>query len=251
VLPAASLARTWNWCVPTPSPVYVVGDVQAAKAAVSRAHSNVAPASLEKVNVALVLVVVAGGLSPIVVSGAVVSTVIARLAGLMSVLPAAYVARTSKVWAPSVSAAVVCGEVQAAKGAASTRHWKLEPGSLEIAYVGVLSVVGPESIVVCGAVVSTVIARLAGLPSTYPAASLARTSKVCAPSARTAVVCGDVQAVKAPVSTRHWKLAPGSLEKPYVGVESLVSPLGRNASDGTVRRPRRDGRGGEGPRRER
>src|ERR687894_477697 len=142
--------------------------MQAAKAAPSREHSKAEPDSLElKWNEALVLVVVAGGAVVIVVCGAAVSTVIARLAGLVSVLPAASVARTSNVCAPSDNAPVVCGEVHAAKAAASTRHWKLAPASLENPNVGVESPVrpvGPESIVVCGA-----------------AASTARTSKVCAP----------------------------------------------------------------------
>src|SRR5918996_1377403 len=158
--------------------------MQTAKAAPSREQSKVEPPSLElNWNEALVLVVVAGGACEIVVCGAAVSTVIARLAGLVSVLPAASVARTSNVCAPSASAAVVCGDVQAANTAASTRHWKLAPASLENPNVGVesfVSPVGPESIVVCGAAVSTVIARLAGLVSVLPAASVARTSNVCA-----------------------------------------------------------------------
>jgi hypothetical protein len=55
--------------------VYSAGEVQASYAAPSSEHSKVEPASLEeKVRVALVLVVVASGPEPIVVSGAVVST---------------------------------------------------------------------------------------------------------------------------------------------------------------------------------
>src|ERR671915_2562138 len=203
--------------------------MQAAKAAPSREHSKAEPVSLElKWNEALVLVVVAGGACEIVVCGAAVSTVKARLAGLVSVLPAASVARTSNVCAPSDNAPVVCGEVQAAKAAASTRHWKLAPASLENPNIGVESPVkpvGPESIVVCGAAVSTVIARLAAAP-VLPAASVARTSNVWAPSDNAAVVCGELHAANTAVSTRHWKLAPASLEKPNVGVESFVSPLG-------------------------
>jgi hypothetical protein len=38
---------------------------------------------------------------------------------------------------------------------------------------------GPESIAVCGAEVSTVQVRLAGEASVLPAESVARTSKVC------------------------------------------------------------------------
>jgi hypothetical protein len=63
----------------------------------------------------------------------------------------------------------------------STRHSKVPPASLEKVNVGVESFVaptGPESSVVWGAVASTVKARLPRLPSTLPAASRARTSKV-------------------------------------------------------------------------
>jgi hypothetical protein len=46
---------------------------------------------------------------------------------------------------------------------------------------------GASSIAVSGAAVSTTKERLAGVPSTLPAASRARTSNVCSPSARAAV----------------------------------------------------------------
>jgi hypothetical protein len=81
-------------------------------------------------------------------------------------------------------AAVVCGELQAAKAAVSTRHWKLAPGSLENPNVGVesfVSPVGPDVIVASGATVSTVQVKLAGDWSTLPAASIARTSNLCEP----------------------------------------------------------------------
>ena len=44
--------------------------------------------------------------------------------------------------------------------------------------------VGPESIVVFGAAVAIVNVRVAGVASTLPAASLARTENVCVPTAR-------------------------------------------------------------------
>ncbi len=70
----------------------------------------------------------------------------------------------------------------------SSLHSKLEPPSLELKpKLGEALLVGPEGpelIVVFGAWVSTVNARLAGLASVLPAASLARTSKLWAPSAR-------------------------------------------------------------------
>ena len=92
------------------------------------------------------------------------------------------------MWAPSASAAVVVGgEEQAAKAPASTGTGSVAPGSSdEKVKLGVVVVGrarwGPESIVVSGAVVSTVKVRLAGVGSVLPAASMARTSKVWAPS---------------------------------------------------------------------
>ena len=73
------------------------------------------------------------------------------------------VALTSKLWGPSPSAGEavwLSPSEQAAKGSASKRHWKLEFGSEEEKVkVGVLSLVSPEgpvSIVVSGAVESSV-----------------------------------------------------------------------------------------------
>ena len=56
-----------------------------------------------------------------------------------------------------------------------------------------------------------------------PAASLARTSNVCAPSLSVAVVNGVLQDANAPASTLHSNVEPASVElKPNVGVLSLV-----------------------------
>ena len=71
------------------------------KAAPSRLHWKVAPASLEKLKVALVELVSASGVESRVVLGAVRSTVHEWLAGDASVLPAASVARTWKEWLPA------------------------------------------------------------------------------------------------------------------------------------------------------
>src|SRR5204863_9610939 len=103
------------------------------------------------------------------------------------------------------SAAVVCGLVQGLQLPASTRHSKVEPGSLELnANVGVASLSsagGAESIVVFGAVRSTVHVRLAGVASVFPAESVARTSKVWLPAPSAAVVKGLAQAAQPPPST--------------------------------------------------
>jgi hypothetical protein len=57
--------------------------------------------------------------------------------------------------------------------------------------------------VVSGGVASTVQVRLAGLASTFPAASTARTLKVCEPSVRLVIVNGLVHPLNDPLSTRH------------------------------------------------
>src|SRR5216117_1667329 len=68
---------------------------------------------------------------------------------------------------------------------------------------------------------------LAAVPSVLPAGSVARTSNVWLPSPRAAVVCGLVQELQPPPSTRHSKLEPGSEElNVNVGVASLSSAGG-------------------------
>ena len=76
-------------------------------------------------------------------------------------LPAASVARTSKVWLPAVSAGETVSElVQDVQLPPSTRHSKLEPPSVELnVKLGVVSLdgsAGLEPMVVFGAVRSTV-----------------------------------------------------------------------------------------------
>src|SRR6266511_4297811 len=121
---------------------------------------------------------------------------------------------------------MVWGLVQETQLPLSTRHWKLELGSLELKLkLGVAFPDGLEglaSIVVSGAVRSTVQVWLAGVWSALPAWSVARTSKVWLPSVRAGErVCGLVQDVQLPLSMRHWKLELGSLElKLKLGVAS-------------------------------
>ena len=103
-LPAASMALTPNVCELSLRLEYARGDVQAEYATPSRLHSNVDPASLEeKLTLAEVEFVAAGGADVIVVSGGTSSTTHAWLAGVGSVLPAVSVARTSNAWAPTES----------------------------------------------------------------------------------------------------------------------------------------------------
>jgi hypothetical protein len=163
-------------------------------------------------------------------------------AGLGSALPAWSIARTWNVCVPGPSGGVVNGEAHGVNAPPSMLHSKRDPGSLEVnSKVGVLSLVEPEGpavIIVSGGVVSpggggggalTVKPRLAGVASTLPAASRARTSKVCGPGGRPAVVWEPLepQGANAPSSILHSKLEPASLEvKVNVGVESSVGPDG-------------------------
>ena len=119
-------------------------------------------------------------------SGATVSTVQVRVASVASALPAASVARTRKVWAPWARPVSVRGEVQASQAPSSSLHSKVASGvgraeNASVAVVDATVPVGPESIVVSGATVSTVQVRVASVASVLPAASVARTRKVWAP----------------------------------------------------------------------
>jgi hypothetical protein len=121
-----------------------------------------------------------------VVGGAAL-TVHVREAGVESALPAASMARTSKVCTPLPSPEYAFGEVHVTKAARSSRHSNVESVSAEekpkLADEEVEVPLGPDVIAVSGSVVSTVQVLLAGLASTLPAASVARTSKVCEPAA--------------------------------------------------------------------
>jgi hypothetical protein len=78
--------------------------VQALNAAPSSAHSNDAPTSEVKLKSALLDELGLLGCALIVVSGAVASMTQVKDAGLVSVLPAASLARTVKLCEPSPSA---------------------------------------------------------------------------------------------------------------------------------------------------
>ena len=80
-----------------------MGEAQDDQPPPSSWHSNVEPPSLAvKVKSGPAELLGSLGCAVIVVFGAVVSIVQVKLAGVGSVLPAASVARTSKVWEPSL-----------------------------------------------------------------------------------------------------------------------------------------------------
>jgi hypothetical protein len=119
----------------------------------------VAPVSEEKVNVGVVLLLgVVTGVSA--VSGATVSTVNEREAGVVSEPPAADIARTSNVWSPWLSAvAGVKGDVHAANARESNRHWKLtappEPVKVNVGVAFLIGPLGPPVICVSSVAATT------------------------------------------------------------------------------------------------
>src|SRR5687768_7396483 len=96
----------------------------------------------------------------------------------------------------------------------SRKHSNVEPGSLE-ANVNVAEVlsacsVGPERISVTGGP-STVHAADAGVGSTLPAGSTARTSSTCSPAARPVSSYGVEQSPKPASSSWHSNVEPAWL----------------------------------------
>jgi hypothetical protein len=116
-----------------------------------------------------------------------VSTVNDRVAGDASGVPRLSVARTENVYEPSASDVYARGEVHAAyvpvaAPGPSSLHSKVEPGLVELKPNDgdelFVVPVGPLEIEVSGAEVSTVNDRVAGVASTLPAPSVARTENV-------------------------------------------------------------------------
>jgi hypothetical protein len=122
---------------------------------------------------------------------------------------------------------MVAGEVQGLKAAPSKLHSKPVPISLEVkTKVAVLwldGLGGSEVMLVSGADRSMSQVWLAGVVSTLPAVSRARTRKVCGPAESEEKVIGEVQGLKLAPSRPHSKLAPILLEvKAKVAVLWLV-----------------------------
>jgi Na+/proline symporter len=118
--------------------------------------------------------------------------------------------------------------VQAAKAAPSSEHWKVAPASEVNEKLGadeLLGFVGCAVIVAVGAVESIVHVYEAAVP-VLPAVSLARTWKVCEPSATAVYARGEVQAANAAPSSEHWKVAPASEVNEKLGALELLGFVG-------------------------
>src|ERR687896_2670703 len=127
------------------------------------------------------------------------------------------IARTRKVCWPTVRSVYSAGASHASNGSVSSEHSNVEPPSLELK-LKIASVSGDEAagllwIVATGGVVSAVTrqVQLAGEVSKLPARSTARTRSVWSPESSSVYWTGSGQAVKAPSSREHSKVALGSL----------------------------------------
>src|SRR5919106_1377797 len=120
-----------------------------------------------------------------------------------------------------------------AKEAPSSLHSKLEPPSVAVnEKLGSVSLEGSDGAAVMfvfGAVRSIVQVCDAGVASVLPAASVARTSKVCEPADRLVKLFGDVQEAKEPLSSLHSKLELPSLE-----VNEKLGSVSLEGSDGAA-----------------
>ena len=116
------------------------------------------------------------------------------------------------------------------KPPSSRLHSKNASSLAENPNEGLASVVdpeGPESICVSGGIESTVKVREAGVSSTLPAASLARTSNVWTLEAKPEYDFGEVHGAHSPASILHSKVAPASVAvKVKVGSGLVVIPDG-------------------------
>ena len=206
--PAASVARTSNVCPPSARPAYDGGTLALGEGrAVERALEGRALLARRERERGVHRVREQGRAGVDRVSGGAVSTVQERSAALGSVLPASSVACTAKVCRPSARPSYRAGLSQAVNAAPSSEHARLEPSSLKasskLALASFVRVGGPAVIDVSGAVVSILQERLAALSSLLPAASVARTEKVCVPSVSASSRTGDVQPANGASSSEH------------------------------------------------
>src|SRR5918996_1762554 len=116
-------------------------------------------------------------------------------------------------------------EAQVSNAAPSSEHTNVTPSSLAVkrnlALVLAVGLSGAKSIVVTGGVVSRggVMFQLwpAGVGSTCPSASVARTATLCQPTARPVyVTLPELHGVHAPPSSAHSKVAPARFEEKVI-----------------------------------
>ena len=172
------------------------------------------------------------GLAVMVVSGAVLSITKFKPIALNDKFPAVSIAKNLNACVPLESAGVVNGEVHAVKVVVSVEsipHLKVEVSLAVNPKVGVLLFEGEFGEDVndgIGLTVSIIHVYVAGLASTLPTVSVARTWKLCDPSASAGVVNGEVHAANAPESTEHSKVEASLAVKPKLDVDNLLGLVG-------------------------
>ena len=164
-------------------------------------------------------------------------------------MPVALTARTRTLCAPSPPLPSSSGELQALKLAPSMLHCALEVGSSDVKATctvpGATRPLGACVIVIWGPVgaagagASVFQLAVAGVASTLPAASIARTANVWGP-VRGARTSGEAQPAKAAPSTLHWNEPAASLEMKLKVTESGHRVAARPAHDRRVGRGRVD-----------
>src|SRR5918992_2265759 len=190
-------------------------------------------------NVALVAGVKLGGVAVSSVSGAR-PTVHSCTAGVGSTPRSGRFARTSRRCEPSVSPPTKCGEPQLCHSEPSSAHSKVTPAVLEekvkVALESAVGEAGAESSVVFGGGGGATIVQVwtAGVWSTLPARSVARTRSVCWASDRPVSSCGDSQSAYGPLSSEHSKRSTASSAlSEKVAVVSIVGEAGPDRISGT------------------
>ncbi len=142
-------------------------------------------------------------------------------------------ARTVRRSADSGTVTTVSSDADSPTLVTEARTWKSSPRPIEDSGADRQVRVSTSTSSSGSPAISTVKVRLAvGL--TWPAASVARTSKVCSPTGRSRTSWGDVQSSHGPSSTRHSKVAGSSASNSKV-TSSVVTVPDRSGGDGDRR----------------
>src|ERR687896_45304 len=190
------MARASSVCTPDSRPTISTRDSQVSNCAPSSEHSNSSTSSSSLWRPNSTSGPEIAGASTMNVSGGSVSSggMISHSyhSGVESTTPDGLTDRTWKTCGPTVRPSTTCGDVQGRKSSPSSEHsksnsmfpWKSSPVNSKMATVPSVSSSGPMSIDVSGELMSTYIhERVAGVGSTLPISSMARTCTVCRPYA--------------------------------------------------------------------
>ena len=184
MFPAASVARAFSVCEPSPRDGVVKGVVQGVQPPPSRSHSNVDGDSVEpRPNVGVAVALGFGRRrGERRVRGGQVDRPGVRRRRRVDVAGGVLGPHLERVRGLGQPACTTLGLEQSANAPPSSRHSKPGPASdavnEKLALVEFEAAGGEEVIVVFAGVVSTVNVNDAGVASTLPAASIARTSNV-------------------------------------------------------------------------